>query len=82
MNGMFYDTFFEEFLHTSHFIKTVCLYSESLQNHMQYLCFNLLLFVFVIQRNFYSIKRFSKKEKIFLTLSLLGTELEVTRVQN
>jgi len=82
MNGMFCHTFVEEFLRTLHFIKTVCLYSESLQNHVQCLCFNLLLFIFVIQRYFCSIKRFSKKEKISLTLSLLGTELEVTRVQN
>lgn len=48
MSGMFCDTFVEELLHTSHFIQIVCLYSESLQKHRQYLCSDLLLFVFVI----------------------------------
>lgn len=48
---------------------------------MQYLCFDLLLFMFVIQWYFCGIKRFSKNEKMFLTLNLLGTELEVKRAR-
>lgn len=37
--------------------------------------------IFVIQRCSSAIKRVFRNEKIFLTLSLLGTELEVTRAR-